>query len=95
MPFKTVSSGEARTQWRDLLDGIQSHASDVVIERYGKPIATLIPFADYQAVLAELDDLRATRGAAVAYEAWKQDPSLGRPWDEIEAELVDEGLLDA
>ena len=42
----------------------------------------------------ETDDARAARRAAEAYEAWKQDPSLTRPWDEVEAELVTEGLLD-
>ena len=42
----------------------------------------------------ESDDVRAAWRAAAAYEAWKQDPRLARPWEEIEAELVAEGLLD-
>jgi len=68
---------------------------ETVIERYGRPTAVVVPFEDWQALQDDLDDLRAARRAAVAYEAWKRDPSLCRPYSEVRAELVAEGLLDA
>jgi PHD/YefM family antitoxin component YafN of YafNO toxin-antitoxin module len=66
----------------------------VVVERYGKPMVAVIAYEDFVALKDELDDLRAARRAAEAYEAWKSDPSWGRSWDEVEADLVAEGLLD-
>ncbi len=94
MPIATMSSKEARARWRDLLDTVDKGTADVVIERYGKPIAALIAYEDFAALLEELEDLRDARLGAAAYEEWKKDPSTARPWKEIEAELIAEGLLD-
>ena len=58
----------------------------MVIERSGQPVAALIPYRDYQALLEALDELRATRRAAQAFEEWRQDPSTARAWDEVEVE---------
>jgi len=80
-------------KWRSLLDAALSGA-DTVIERAGRPIAVLIPYADYEAILEELEDQRADRRAIEAYEEWKRDPTTARPYSEIRAEMVAEGLLD-
>ncbi len=95
MPVKVLDSNAARTQWRDILDTASAGGVDVVVERYGKPMVAVIAYHDFLALQDELDDLRAGRRAAEAYEAWKADPGRGRPWEEVEAELVAEGLLDA
>lgn len=94
MTVRTVDSNRARIHWRDVLDTARA-GLDSVIEHYGRPTAAVIPYSDYEALQEELDDLRASRRAAVAYEAWQRDPSLGRPYNEVRAELVAEGLLDA
>lgn len=94
MTVMTLDSRNARTKWRDIMDTAQT-GGETVIERYGRPTAVVVPFEDWQALQDDLDDLRAARRAAVAYEAWKRDPSLGRPYSEVRAELVAEGLLDA
>lgn len=54
----------------------------------------VLPFADWQALQEELDDLRAARRAQAAYEDWQRDPGLGRPWAEVKAEMVRDGILD-
>jgi PHD/YefM family antitoxin component YafN of YafNO toxin-antitoxin module len=95
MPIKVLNSNTARTQWRDIMDTASGGDADVVVERYGKPMVAVIAYDDFVALQDELDDLRAARRAAEAYEAWKNDPSRARSWEEIEAELVAEGLLDA
>ena len=95
MPVKVLDSNTARTQWRDILDTASGGDADVVVERYGKPMVAVIAYDDFVALQDELDDLRATRRAAQAYEAWKNDPNRGRPWEEVEAELVAEEFLDA
>ena len=94
MPVMVWDSNRARKQWRDILDTTASGDVDVVVERYGKPTVAVIAYDDYMAIQDYLDDLRAGRRAAEAYAAWKADPSRGRPFEEVEAELIAEGLLD-
>jgi prevent-host-death family protein len=87
MVTTTVKSGEARIKWRDLLDQVLTGKGDVMIERNGKNVAVMIPAADYEQIQETLEDLRAARSAATAYEEWKRNPSVSRPWDEVDAEL--------
>jgi len=93
MSVLTINSREARSNFRSLLDRILA-GGDVVIERNGKAVAVLIPVEDYQDIQDELDDLRASRRAVALYESWKNDRAVARPLDDIEAELIEEGLLD-
>ncbi|MEW5827712.1 MAG: type II toxin-antitoxin system Phd/YefM family antitoxin [Chloroflexota bacterium] len=85
-----VKSGEARARWRDILDQVLSGKGDVIIERNGKNVAVIIPAADYEKIRADLDELRAVREAAARYDEWKTDQSVGRPWEEVDAELDNE-----
>jgi prevent-host-death family protein len=94
MVIETISSREARTKWRDVLDKVMSRRVDVVIERSGKPVAVMISVEDYKMLRDELDDLRAAQRAADAYEEWKRDPSTARSYAEIRKEMVRDGLLD-
>ena len=92
MPYQVLNSDDARTRWRDILDAANS-GQDVLIARYGKPTAAVIPIADYEALIEELEDLRAARRAQAALETWRADASRGRPYAVIREELVAEGLL--
>jgi hypothetical protein len=56
-------------------------------------MAAVIPIADYDALLEELEDLRAARRAQQALEAWREDRSRGRPYTAVREELAAEGLL--
>lgn len=94
MTVQTFDSNRARTKWRDVLDAVSTGASDVVIERYGKPVVAVIAYDDFRALKDELDDLRAARRAGIIYEEWKRDPSSARSYAEIREELVAEGELD-
>ena len=94
MDTQVLTANEARTKWRDVVDRVSAGQADIVVQRYGKPMVAVIPYADFVALQEELDDLRAGRRAAAVYEAWKKDPSRARPWEEVEAELIAEGLLD-
>jgi prevent-host-death family protein len=89
----SVKSHQARQSWRSLLDHVLK-GEDVVIERNGKALAVLIPFADYDKIRDELDDLRAARRAEAVYEAWKRNPEIAEPWENARAGLVKDGLLD-
>jgi len=94
MTVRTVDSNRARIHWREVLDAARA-GDDSVIEHYGKPTAVVMPFADWEALQEELDDLRAARRAQAALEAYQRDPSLGTPLDQLEAEFRVQGLMDA
>jgi prevent-host-death family protein len=93
MAYRVFNSEDARTRWRDVLDDAAA-GLDVVIARYGKPMAAVIPIADYEALIEELEDLRAARRAQAALEAWREDPGRARPYTVIREQLAAEGLLD-
>lgn len=40
---REVSSRDARKQWRSILDAVLKGDGDVMISRYGQPIAAIIP----------------------------------------------------
>lgn len=46
MATKTISSDQARAKWRELLDTAVA-GDHVIIERYGKPVAVVVPYQDY------------------------------------------------
>ncbi len=97
MGAHVLDSHQARAKWRDVLDEAGAGVSDVIVERYGKPVVAVIPYEDYAALREELDELRSARRAAAIYEQWRRDPSVVRPYAEFRAELVamrQEGVLD-
>jgi prevent-host-death family protein len=69
-PIK-VKSGEARAKWRDILDQVFAGKSDVIIERNGKDIVAMIPAEDYKQIREMLQEIRAVRETAAAYETLK------------------------
>jgi antitoxin Phd len=66
----------------------------VVLTQHGRAAAVLISPETWNNLMEALEDLQDAIEGAQAYEEWKRDPSTGRPWEEIRAELVAEGLLD-
>ena len=54
----------------------------------------MISYGDYTALQEELDELRAVREALEAYEEWERDPSTAKPWEQVKAQLIEEGLMD-
>ena len=91
--LRAIGSNQARIHWREVLDAARA-GEDSVIEHYGKPIAVVMSYADWEALRDDLDDLRAARRGQAAYEAWKRDPSLGQPWSEVKAKMIQDGLLE-
>ena len=63
MTVATIDSNAARAQWRSLLDTAGEGKADIVITRYGQPVATVIDYEDWVALQEELDDLRSARRA--------------------------------
>lgn len=93
MTIATWDSNDARIRWRELIDTAAAGVADVVITRYGKPVAAVIYYEDFLALQEELDDLRAAKRADAAFEEYLRDPSTAAPWEEVLAEFVAEGKL--
>lgn len=68
--------------------------NDIILRRNGKSIAAVIPYEDYLAVQDALDEARDLRQARAILKEWRQDPSTSKPWEQLKAELIAEGLLD-
>ena len=83
MPVKILKANEVRNNWRDIVDKAHTGEEDIVVERYGKPMVAVISYEDYLALEEQLDDLRATRRAAMAYERWKENPSDVEPYSKF------------
>jgi PHD/YefM family antitoxin component YafN of YafNO toxin-antitoxin module len=58
MTLRTMSSEQARTEWRTLLDLASEVGVDVVIERHGKATAAIISYETYRAIQPALAELR-------------------------------------
>lgn len=93
MTIATWDSNDARIKWRELIDTAAAGVADVVITRYGKPVAAVIDYEDFLALQEELDDLRAAKRADAAIQAYRSDPSIAVPWEDALAEFVAQGKL--
>ena len=60
----------------------------------GKPIAIILPWEQYQALLERLEDLEDFVEADEAMAEYEQDPSTGRSWEDVEADLVTKGVFE-
>jgi prevent-host-death family protein len=49
MSTRIIGSDEARLKLRDILDDVQAGTTEVVIERYNKPTAVVVNYAQWQA----------------------------------------------
>jgi prevent-host-death family protein len=93
MNTKVMGAEEVRREWRTVVDSVIA-GEDVVVERYSRPAVAVIAYADYEAILEELEDLRAARRADAIRDAWLNGKVKGIPWEEAKAELRANGLLD-
>jgi prevent-host-death family protein len=94
MAIQVMKSDEARTRWRDVLDTATAGETDIVIERHGKPTATIVNYEQYLQAKAILEELRTIQEADKLVQKWLENPEHGRPYAEIRKMLVNEGLLD-
>jgi len=86
---KEIASRDARRLWREILDEVKSGDSDIAITRYGEPVAVMIPAADYQALVEQLEDLRLGRIAEEKYSEYLANREAAIPYDRLRKELLE------
>jgi hypothetical protein len=69
-------------------------AARFIVNDKGEPLYALIDYELYLVLQETIDEWYAGQRAAAAYQEWLEDPSTARPWEEVKAEMIAEGLLD-
>lgn len=69
-------------------------APQLIVLEDGKPRYALIEYELYWALQEAIEEWYADQRASAEYEEWKRDPSTARPWAEVEADLIAEGVID-
>ena len=88
--LKEITSREARTKWREILDEVMAGGSDIAITRYGKHVAVLIPAEDYESLAENLDELRLSRVAERAYSDYLANRVGAAPYEDLRKELLED-----
>ena len=87
---REVTSRDARTQWREILDEVMTGRNDIAITRYGKPVAVIIPAEDYESVADHLEELRLGRVAEAAYSKYLANRESAVHYEELRKEILEE-----
>ena len=69
-------------------------SAQFMVDSHGTKKAVVLDMVAWEELLALLNDLTDTTAAEESYEEYQRDPSTARPWTEVEADMVAEGLLD-
>ncbi len=85
---RQMSSREARERWREVLDTVMKGSNDIVITRYGEPIAVMIPADDYEALADEISEMRMSRLAEQLYEDYLADRDSAVTLETVKSELL-------
>lgn len=94
MTITTLDSQVARDNFAGLLATVAKGDESIVITDQGEPVAALVDYAAFVALAEELDDMQAAQRAAAVLADLDAGRTDTRPWAEIQAEWIAEGLLD-
>ncbi len=96
---KVITSTELQKQTREAIDYTRVERDVVIVETYGRPMAVILSYDEYQAYLrykevqegrqARFTALREASGANAAYNALTEEEAL-RLVDEARQEIADQ-----
>jgi prevent-host-death family protein len=89
MTIKTVSSEEARTNLRTVMDEVMTGEAEVVIERHGKPTVAVISYKEYQRIQKE----RERRRSRLVRIRTEMEAGRYETWEQVQSALQAQGLL--
>lgn len=89
MIVKTVTSEDARTRLRDVMDEVITGESEIIIERHGKPMVAVISYKEFQRIQQQ----REKRRAKLANVRADMEAGNYMTWEQVEAELIAKGVL--
>ena len=80
---------EYRDRWRQLLGN-----KALRVEYLGKPVAVVMAYEDFEALLEQLEDFEDAQSAREVLDAIRRGEEEIVPWEKVKAELITEGILD-
>lgn len=80
-----VSLTEARVRLHELIKELDE--KNVLLLRHGKPVAVMVAYGTFEAMLERVEDLE---DRLAVHEAEAEGPDLNVPWEKVKAEA---GLL--
>lgn len=102
-PTALAEQGDVAAFKRALLEVIEQHRAAweqlpqdkaYRLDREGQPVAVVMSYQGFEALLDRLEDLEDARDADEILSAIERGEMTTRPWEQVEAELHAEGLLD-
>lgn len=78
----TMTTGEARDRFSEVLNRVAFGGERVVLTRRGKPLAAVVPLED-MALLEELEDRIDLEEARATLEEWRRSGRKAVPLDEV------------
>ena len=81
-PMTRIQTSKAREVFADLIDRVRLNGERIILHRYGKDAAALVPAGDVELLEAIGDqlDVEAARKAL-------KEPGPSIPWEKVKAEL--------
>lgn len=87
MRRRTISAMEARKHFGELLESVYYRGDAVTIERAGKPMAVVVPAADYEAFDAKRREEAKERFFAIVDTIHARNAHI--PADEVERDVAE------
>ncbi len=83
---------DLRQRQNEILEQVRE--APVVLTQRGRATGVLVSVEQWNALIAEVEDLRDALDAAEGREDLRSEPTSVRPLADVEADLLAEGLLD-
>jgi PHD/YefM family antitoxin component YafN of YafNO toxin-antitoxin module len=103
LPTALAEQDDVAAFKRALLEVIEQHRAAweqlpedkaYLLEREGEPVAVVMAFQGFDALLERLEDLEDAESAREGLKAIESGEETTIPWEQVEAELRAEGLMD-
>lgn len=92
MSVVTLSADVARVQWRKTIDLVFADKQEIVVERYGEPVAAIMPYRNWLEMKDKVKALELTIKVLERHREMKDNPSAFVSEDEYAHILQAEGL---
>ena len=76
-----VTLSDAKVRLHELVRGLPER--DVLLLRHGRPVAAMVSYAKFEALIEQLEDLQ---DRIAVFEAQNEPPDMMIPWEQLKAE---------
>lgn len=81
--MKELNMSEVRENLADILDEVKMKNESIVIEKYNKPQAAIVPFSEYEA----FEEWEIQKETELMKKLMKSDTGIRYNWEDVKKEL--------